>query len=157
MYEKILVTLDGSSLAECVLPHVETIIKGCAKPEVILLQVVEPIPMIYGYEVAVISPVQIQQMEEKDTLAAEKYLKGIVKHLESSGAQVKSKVLYGRAAESIADYIKNNGPDLLIIATHGRSGVSRWVRGSVADRILHIACIAILMVQAPNCGLAYKK
>jgi nucleotide-binding universal stress UspA family protein len=45
----------------------------------------------------------------------------------------------------------NNDFDLIIIATHGRSGVSRWVWGSVAERILRSACVPVLMVRAPGC------
>jgi nucleotide-binding universal stress UspA family protein len=59
--------------------------------------------------------------------------------------------MVGKVAESIADYATKNGVDLIIIATHGRSGVSRWVWGSVADRVLRSACVPVLMVRAPGC------
>jgi nucleotide-binding universal stress UspA family protein len=51
----------------------------------------------------------------------------------------------------IADYASKNDVDLIIIATHGRSGVSRWVWGSVADHILRSACVPVLMIRAPGC------
>ncbi len=55
------------------------------------------------------------------------------------------------AVEEIAKAASDLETDLIIMATHGRSGVSRWVWGSVADRILRAACVPVLMVRAPGC------
>ncbi len=57
----------------------------------------------------------------------------------------------GGVAEGIADYATKNDADLIIMATHGRSGISRWVLGSVADRVLRSSCVPVLMVRAPGC------
>jgi nucleotide-binding universal stress UspA family protein len=65
-------------------------------------------------------------------------------------------VIYGKAADAIADYGDTKDFDLILIATHGRSGVSRWVWGSVADKIMRSACVPILMVRAPGCGTMAK-
>ena len=73
-----------------------------------------------------------------------------MKRLEKNGGQIRADVIVGRVADSLADYADKSGFDLILIATHGRSGVSRWVWGSVADRILHAATIPILMVRAPR-------
>ena len=62
-----------------------------------------------------------------------------------------AEVLEGNPAHTLAEYAEKNQFDLLVIATHGRSGVSRWVWGSVADRILRSACVPVLMVRAPGC------
>jgi nucleotide-binding universal stress UspA family protein len=59
-------------------------------------------------------------------------------------------VLSGREAESLVDFVEANGIEMIIIATHGRSGVSRWVRGSIADRILRASRVPVLMVRAPG-------
>jgi len=59
--------------------------------------------------------------------------------------------LFGRVVEELANFAEKNQIDLIIIATHGRSGVSRWVWGSVADRILRSSCVPVLMVRAPGC------
>jgi len=48
-------------------------------------------------------------------------------------------------------YANKNGFELIIIATHGRSGLTRWVLGSVADRVLRSACVPVLMIRAPGC------
>jgi len=56
----------------------------------------------------------------------------------------------GSVADSLVDFAEAGGIDLIVIATHGRSGVSRWVRGSVADRVLRASRVPVLMVRAPG-------
>lgn len=150
MYKKILVPLDGSQLAECVLPHVESIAKGCGVQQVIFLRVAEAFRLRTGYA-DYISPEIINSIDADNKAAAEKYLSQLIKQTRYDGVSVKSEVVTGIAAESIADYATKNSIDLIIIATHGRSGISRWAWGSVADRILRSACIPVLMVRAPGC------
>jgi len=135
MYKKILVPLDGSDLAECVLPHVESITRGCGVQEVVFLGVAEPFHPPSGYS-AHFSQETIKRIDTDNKAAAESYLNQLVKRTRYGGVSVKPEVITGIPAESIADYADKNGVDLIIIATHGRSGVSRWVWGSVADRVL---------------------
>jgi nucleotide-binding universal stress UspA family protein len=151
MYKKIMVPLDGSKLAECVLPHLETIVKGCESPEVIVVQVVEPLSVPYGREVAQFASLeQVKAFETHQKADAEKYLKEIVAPLKKTGVNARAEVIYGKAGEVLSDYATKNGVDLVLIATHGRSGVSRWVWGSVADRLLRSVCVPVLMVRAPG-------
>lgn len=150
MYKKILVPLDGSQLAECVLAHAANITTGSKVEEVTLMRVVEPVYIPSSAEWAP-SPEQIAQAETQNVKEAEDYLAQVVHHLENNATKVKTEVIKGRAAESIADYAKNNQIDLIIIATHGRSGVSRWVWGSVADKILRASSIPVLVVRPPGC------
>ncbi|HYB20519.1 MAG TPA: universal stress protein, partial [Thermodesulfobacteriota bacterium] len=77
--------------------------------------------------------------------------KDLVNRTKYDGARVESAVLHGRAADALAEFATKNRIDLIVIATHGRSGVSRWVWGSVADRILRSSCVPVLMVRAPGC------
>jgi len=67
------------------------------------------------------------------------------------GVKCQWEVITGTVAENLADYAAKKAIDLIVIATHGRSGVSRWVWGSVADRILRSSCTPVLMVRAPGC------
>ena len=152
MYKKIMVPLDGSKLAECVFPHLETVVKGCESPEVIVVQAVEPLSVPYGREVLQFTSLeQVKAFETHQKVEAEKYLKEIVARLEKTGVNVKADVIYGKAGESLSDYATKNDVDLVIIATHGRSGISRWVWGSVADRLVRSVCEPVLMVRAPGC------
>jgi nucleotide-binding universal stress UspA family protein len=150
MYTKIMVPLDGSELAECVLPHVEAFIKGFNLRDVILVRVVEPedIPA-YRVEGNILSQVTMERESSRKS-AAEDYLAKIGKRLKQEGTALHAEVLIGRVTESLIDYAEQKDIDLIVIATHGRSGVTRWVRGSVADRILHSANVPVLMVRAPG-------
>jgi nucleotide-binding universal stress UspA family protein len=156
MYKKIMVPLDGSELAECVFPHLETIAKVCQPPaEVTVVQAVEPLSVPYGIEVFQFSSLQqVEAFETHRKTGAEKYLKKVVARLKKNGIQARAEVIYGKAGEALSDYATKNKVDLVIIATHGRSGISRWVLGSVADRIVHSARAPVLMVRAPGWGPA---
>ena len=150
MYRKILVPLDGSELAECVLPHVEAISKGCEVKDVILVRVVEPLDLQPDAYIAFTGD-ELVRIESGRKSEAEEYLKKVKKQLQESVIRVRSEVLAGKAAESLAEYASKNGVDLIVIATHGRSGISHWYWGSVADRVLRSACVPVLMVRGPGC------
>jgi len=151
MYKRILVPLDGSALAECVLPHVESIVKGCGVEEVIFLRVTEPFHHFCDLD-GCVSQETMNSIDADNRAAAEQYLSQLIERTRYDGVSVKSEVITGTPGESIGDYATKNSMDLIAIATHGRSGVSRWTWGSVADRVLHSACAAILMVRAPGCA-----
>ena len=154
MYKKILVPLDGSELAECVLPHVDSIAKGCNAENVTFIRVVEPvhIPPTIGDEGYTFSAEEWKRMEAESRAAAEHYLTGLTGRVKYDGINVTSEVLTGgQAADIIAEYATKNGVDLIAIATHGRSGISRWVWGSVADRVLRSSSVPVLMVRTPGC------
>jgi len=150
MYKKILVPLDGSDLAECVLPHVESIAKGCGVEEVIFLRVVESFHQICDFE-GCLSQETINSIDTDSKATAESYLSQLIKRTRYDGVSVKPEVITGTPTESIAGYAIKNSIDLITIATHGRSGISRWSWGNVADRVLRSSCVPILMVRAPGC------
>jgi nucleotide-binding universal stress UspA family protein len=149
MYNKILVPLDGSELAECVLPHVESIAKGCHTNNIIFIRAVEPVvlPVADG---EYFSSNVWTQIESQEKATAVNYLNEIVNRVQYEGINVEAKVILGRVAESIVDFAIKNDIDLIIIATHGRSGVNRWLRGSVANRILHAIRSPVLIIPPPE-------
>ena len=149
MYKKIMVPLDGSELAECVLPHVEAFIEGCHVSHVDLVRVVEPTEASYHGEFS-ITPEILQERETARKSGAKDYLDQVANRFKHEGTTIRSEVLFGRVVESLIDYTKKNHFDLVLIATHGRSGVTRWVRGSVADKILRSSNVPVLMVRAPG-------
>lgn len=149
MYRKIMVPLDGSPLAECVLPHVEAIAGGCPVRELVLLRVVEP-ERVYSVSNSPIDPNLAAARESERRKEAEDYLHAVAERLDEPGLVCQTHSLVGRVAESLVDYCVDNEVDLIIIATHGHSGVTRWVRGSVADKILRSSKIPVLMIRAPG-------
>ncbi len=167
MLRRILVPLDGSEVAEAVLPYVEEICHRCEPVEVILLQVVPPPP---GRSGAVYRPVEssfptlrvpesqadveaamhpIYREQEMASARAqvEHSLERAVKRLCEGEAILRVEVAFGRPAEEIVDFAEREGVDLIAMSTHGRSGLSRWVFGSVADKVLHGTHLPILLVR----------
>jgi nucleotide-binding universal stress UspA family protein len=116
---------------------------------VVFIRVVEPFHQPTGDYV--MDPDQVKKIEAEHKQAAEAYLQKISAKASLAGAAVKTEAPYGVPAERLAEYASKNQVDLIVIATHGRSGVSKWVWGSVADRILRSACVPVLMVRAPGC------
>jgi len=141
VYRKMLVPLDGSELAECVLPHVKAIAAGGGETQVILLRVVEPLPA--GTPPAV----DFEVVQKAGVKAAEGYLARVKAQLNKEGLNVETKVLTGRPAETIIDFVRRDKVDLIAIATHGRSGIKRWVFGSVADRLIRSSSVPVLLIR----------
>jgi nucleotide-binding universal stress UspA family protein len=152
MYKHVMVPLDGSELAECVLPHVRAIAVGCNVTKVTVVRVVEPLP-VFGNIGVRISPEEKEQLDKQSIDEAKDYLERIVKSLQETGVAAEPEVLGsdGDIASRLIDYGNANEVDLVIISTHGRSGITRWVWGSVAERILHGVCVPVTMVRAPGC------
>ena len=149
MYKKILVPLDGSELAECVLPHVESITKGCGVETVVFLRVIDTdMPSAID---AYLTEEQRKEADHGTEMAVKKYLNQIVSQVQLGKVDLQTQSISGKVAESIVGYAAENSIDLIVIATHGRSGVSRWVMGSVADRVLRATCIPVLMIRVPGC------
>jgi nucleotide-binding universal stress UspA family protein len=163
MYQKILVPLDGSKLAECALTHAEELAKGCGAGEIILISATEQVrartraPEAQELHQSTDRP-EFQRVGSETIVAfgkkqtqAERYLNRIAAKLESRGVKVHTQVLEWPPAEAIASYAEQNGADIIVMSSHGRSGLSRWAYGSVADKVLRSSCVPVLMVRAPGC------
>jgi nucleotide-binding universal stress UspA family protein len=153
MYKKILVPLDGSKLAECVLPHAEELAKGCDTAKVILVSVTERVQGYRAFEDPS-QPLGQQLVPEafgKKEKQAQRYLGRIAKAMKAKGIKVGTEVLLGNPAEEIVIYATHPGCDLIVMSSHGRSGLSRWTHGSVADRVFRGSPVPVLMVRAPGC------
>ncbi len=150
MYQHILVPLDGSELAECVLPHVKAIAVGCNVVKVTLIRGVAPLHIRGGLE-SHISPEERERVEKLASENAQEYLEKVAAQLKDEGVAAGSEVVRGEVVHSLIDYADKTEVDLIIIATHGRTGVSRWVWGSVTDRVLRSACVPVMMIRAPGC------
>lgn len=150
MFNKIMVCLDGSELAEQIMPYAtEQALHFSSK--VVLLRVVSlsaamitPVP---GVEPIPFPSVSMEQLQEKYT-KAENYLEGIANPLREKGLDVECAVLSERpAGEAIISYADENEIDLILMATHGRGGLSRVVLGSVADHVLRESGLPILVIK----------
>ena len=160
MYQKIVVPLDGSKLAECVLPHVEMVAKGCHTETVILVTVTERITASSSVthlaqppdmQPVLVPVLKVPVIVGKKQKQGARYLKRIAKRLENNGVNVETEVLLGNPADEITSFTEQTGASLICMASHGRSGPSRWAYGSVADKVFRSSCVPILMVRAPGC------
>jgi len=149
----LLVPLDGSKLAESVLPHVEALAKqgGPDLIDVVLLRVCEPPVILSDYPEAIMPDKWEEHIEKEMTKTrgvCGVYLSDVEKRLQEAGISVRTEVLVGNAADEIINYASKTRHNLIIIATHGRSGVSRWAYGSVAEKILLGVPSPILVVKS---------
>ncbi len=154
MYQKILVTLDGSARAERVLPHA-VILARATGAEVTLVTVLTPETCI-----AVAGPM-LQQIpeamaERKEALKGEArlYLERIAHAFLAQGVVAHSTVREGDVAREIVACAEEEGFDLIAMATHGRSGIDRFIMGSVAERVLRGTLKPVLLIRALATGPA---
>lgn len=149
MYKRIMIPLDGSKLAECVLPHLEEVAKAFKPGKVVLVQAVEPISVPYGLKVSQFTTLeQVQAFETHRKAEAEEYLQEVQARLRKRGIEAKAKVIYGKAADALSDFANNNRMDLVILATRGRSGLGRLVLGGVAERLIRLVRVPVLVIPA---------
>ena len=146
MYTKILVPLDGSETAECVFPPLRWFLQVSKVNEVIFVRVVEPFHAGMGVEGS-IPPGERRHLEHDASALARDYLEKASAEFASPAIRVNRVVLEGNPAETIGKYVADAEVDLIIMATHGHSGFHRWIRGSVADEILHAAHVPVLLVR----------
>ncbi len=150
-FRKVLVPLDGSTLAEQVLPVVtELAIRFSSK--LVLLSVIQtPRTSIssidFGPVVSELSIDEERALVEAAAARARSYLETAAKSLRDRGLQVQYVTERGSPGEGIVRYAKANEVDLIAIATHGRSGLRRLVFGSVADQVLRESGLPILLIR----------
>lgn len=148
MERQILVPLDGSLLAETVLPHAALLARA-TDSHLTLLQTLLA-PALIAPMVGVLPPAFVTaQFLEADPQVAQNYLTPVAQRLEAAGLVVRTLVVEGDPATTMVAWAAQDPPQRRIaIATHGRSGLSRWVFGSVAEKVIQAAPCPILLVRA---------
>jgi len=139
MYEKILVPLDGSELAEVALPYAEEL-AGRLGSEGTLLYVSESAEGQYNR----IPQFYMQETAKATKRGAERYLE----KPEGKAIKVESATVVGNPAEEIVDYADKEDIGLIVMATHGRSGIRRWSLGSVADKVVRATKQPVALIRA---------
>jgi nucleotide-binding universal stress UspA family protein len=151
MFENILIPLDGSELASSILPLVEEL-AWTHKSSVVMLAVVRP-PHTTEYTRSEDLMALNQQSLEVLRRDAEAYLAARKGEWRPEGIPVKTKVIASSSvASTILDYAEANGIDMIAMSTHGRSGLGRWVYGSVADKVLQHAICPVLLIRSRQDG-----
>ena len=144
MYKTILVPLDGSKRAEAILSHIEELSK-LYNARVIFLQVVEPPPLIVGPE----GDIALHQQEiERWEKQAKSYLSALEGEFQEKGIKTKKHIIHGPVIDAIIKVAEQEGADLIALASHGRTGLSKVFYGSVAAGVLHRIDRPLLLIRS---------
>jgi nucleotide-binding universal stress UspA family protein len=180
MYKKVVVPLDGSRLAEIALPHLEEVAKGCSIPDILLVSVTEKVkgritrgqvfedfvpekpvasttPALGSVQFSVVFDThasgiqQIPMTMGKMAKTASDYLCKVAESLEEKGFCVTATVLYGNPAEQIVRYVNEQEADLIVMASTGKSKMSRWDMSNIAEKVVKETRVPVLLVKpAPD-------
>ncbi|MGH8003918.1 MAG: universal stress protein [Limisphaerales bacterium] len=139
LYRHILIPLDGSKLAEGALKHALPVAQA-SRAKVTFLSAVWP--FVKGKRA------RVTETEERLSAEALAYMKKIAGRREWKRLAVRMEVKFGLAENVILDYARLRGVDLIVLSTHGRTGLKRWVFGSVAEKVLRGAKTEVLLVRS---------
>ncbi len=156
----LLVPLDGSALAEQALPIVRTL-AALVPTKVHLLRVIAPsvVRNVVRHEAVLLGVAgdtlgdqeeQADQMREALQAEAESYLQAEADTLNGQVAEVHQEVVFGLPAEQIVDIAARLGESMIVMATHGKSGLLRWALGSVTTRVLQLTAHPVLLARGSN-------
>jgi nucleotide-binding universal stress UspA family protein len=147
MLSTVLVSLDGSELAERALPYAQQVVDKTG--EIILLSVVDlpDFPIYTVYPIPIATPEPDYNTIVNDMLAnARKYIDHLADNLRLSGYSVKTVVKAGEPAACIIEEAQERKVDAIVMSTHGRSGFSKWLFGSVTQKVLSIMPCPVVVV-----------
>jgi nucleotide-binding universal stress UspA family protein len=175
MYNKVVVPLDGSKLAETALPHLEAIAKGCSIPEILLVSVTEkikgrmrqdqafedyssktsarPLPEMVPTQAGVVFSAYSTDIQQipislgKMAKTAYDYLCKISRELDKKGFRNQVTVLAGKPAEEIVSFADDQGADLIIMGSQGKGSMNRWNMSNIADKVIKNAKIPVMLVR----------
>jgi nucleotide-binding universal stress UspA family protein len=152
MIHRILVAVDGSEVAEQALPYASVLAAVTGAELFLVIAMVPPDRWTDDGSVA--------RWEQEEEAAAARYLDVVGDRLREDGTAVRTKVVWGRASVVISAVAEEEAADIIALTTHGRSGITRWVMGSVADKVLHTSHRPLLLVRAqeqPPKAVGFKR
>jgi nucleotide-binding universal stress UspA family protein len=149
MLRRILVGLDGSPLAETILDPVRALARRLGA-EVVLLHVIHVPETVRAAEPGP----SLDEILAQERGRAQGYLEGAARKITEVGLAVHTALCVGEAATEIVRYAERERIDLIALATHGRSGLQRWLYGSVADAVLHTTTTPLLLLRPTGAGAA---
>jgi nucleotide-binding universal stress UspA family protein len=151
MYNEILVPLDGSELSRTALPHARELAKAFGA-HITLLAVIEPPVAGYYWATdpysAAAARSAVEWQESREIEMAERFLQETCDNLKADGVDATYRILEDDPGSAICDCAQSISADLIVMSTHGRSGISRWVYGSVAEKVLRGSSAPVLLVRA---------
>ena len=150
MFGTILVPLDGSELAERALPYAQQLVRQLGS-RLVLLRVVNVLDLAGSQAFSGFLPAGVFDAAlEDEHRAATAYLDGVTQRMRAAGYDAEPALRTGDPAGEIVEFGRQANVSLVVMSTHGRSGLSRWVYGSVADRVLRGGTVPVLLVRATS-------
>lgn len=151
----ILIPLDGSALAEAVIPTALDLARDL-DARIVLVSVVVPTPTSWGSAAPGWGPVGTWDMAmaplEEQTRTTETYLESVRAQMALPEARVETDAHVGTLPRGILEAVEKHGADLIAMSTHGRGGLGRLVMGSVTDMVIRLAGVPVLVVRPPVTG-----
>jgi nucleotide-binding universal stress UspA family protein len=145
MYKKILVPLDGSELAERALPHAVEVARGSHAMLTLVRCVQEEDPIML--QVALTNgPCHHEEIKERGQKRAQEYLDEVVARNELGDLVEQTTTIYGNAVDKILGIARKDHHDLIVVSTHGRSGLNRFMLGSVTEKVMRQAPCPVMVV-----------
>lgn len=145
MFERILIALDGSPRAELILSQITRILKR-EDSELLLLRVVDIPEPAGGLEMA--GAIDIPALRQEEREEAQKYVHDLARRFAATGAKVHARIAEGPAAQTILDTARAEGATLIAMTTHGRTGIARWLMGSIAEKVARASDVPLLLVRS---------
>jgi nucleotide-binding universal stress UspA family protein len=145
MYRRILLTLDGSALAEQALSTALALAEQF-ESELFLFRVVVPLPI--SYRAGAASALAIEAAEREADLEAADYLNGLAAGIRDKGLGVQVATRLGNPSKEIIEFVEPNEIDLLVMCSRGQTGPARWLLGSVVDHVVRASPIPVVVVPA---------
>lgn len=144
MFQRILVPLDGSVRAERALPIAARIARATGG-SLVLLQVVPSLNeyTIYSVQPTIVTPEEV----EVTRMYATDYLKAVAQHNDLEGIGIHTEVLIGSVASTLCSFAQSTSADLIVLCSHGYTGLKRWFLGSVADVVTRSAPVPVLILR----------
>lgn len=143
MYRRILVPLDGSKVAEGVLPHARALAYS-EGAELVLLTVGANPALDFVFSDPGLAQSAVEEQEER----SKKYISGIESQLKAAGFKTSSLLRVGAVAEVILGVAEEMQIDIIAMSTHGRTGPARWLLGSIAERVVNNSKVPVLLIRA---------
>jgi len=143
MYKKILVPLDGSKVAEGVLPHAKSLAYS-EGAELILLTVAANPAMDFVFSDPGLAQSAVAEQEER----SKSYIGQIENELKEAGFKTSTLLRIGSVADVILGVADEMQVDVIAMSTHGRTGPARWLLGSIAERVVHSSKVPVLLIRA---------
>ena len=150
--ERILIPLDGSNIGQAALDHIELI----ARETGAAINLIQVISTSGSMEASLLGNANWDSFFKAMRETASDYLESLVEELKGHGISAKYDILIGNPAAEIIEYARKNKADLIAMSTHGRTGLARWVLGSVADKVLHGAGMPMWLVRPQNMSMLVK-